>query len=86
VAPEPGRGLDRTNEQEVTELVRGAIRHRPVRCRTERLEPGAASVYGCTVGGRRYRVTWRHYGTGEYTIAALPSGRVIARGTLSISQ
>jgi hypothetical protein len=85
-APEPGRGLDRTNEQEMAELVRGAVRGRPVRCRTERLEPGAPSVYGCTAGGRRYRVEWQHYGTGAYEIAELPGRRVVARGTLSISQ
>ena len=70
----------------MTELLREAVSRRPVRCRTERLEPGAPSVYGCTAGGRRYRVEWQHYGTGAYKIAELPSGRVIARGTLSISQ
>jgi hypothetical protein len=70
----------------VTELVRDAVNERPVRCRTERLEPGAPGVYGCTAGPARLRVEWQHYGTGAYTIRALPGGRVVARGTLSISQ
>ncbi|HEX8646116.1 MAG TPA: hypothetical protein VF715_04395 [Thermoleophilaceae bacterium] len=80
------RGLDATNEQEVAGLVRGAVRARPVRCRTERLHPGAPGLYRCTAGGGEYRVEWAHYGTGAYTITALPGGRVVARGTLSISQ
>jgi hypothetical protein len=84
------RGLDATNVQEVAGLVRGAVRERPVHCRIERLEPGAAGVYRCTAGAgaaaRELRVEWAHYGTGAYTIEALPGGRVIARGTLSISQ
>jgi hypothetical protein len=83
---EPARGLDPTNEQEVTGLVRRAVSGRPVRCETERLEPGAAGVYRCTAGSREYRVEWAHYGTGAYEIAELPGGRVVARGTLSISQ
>jgi hypothetical protein len=70
----------------VTELVRDAVGGRPVRCRTERLEAGRPGVYRCTAGPRRYRVTWEHYGTGRYEVAEHPSGRVVARGTLSISQ
>ena len=80
------RGLDATNEQEVAGLVRGSVPDRPVRCRTERLDPGAPGIYRCTAGGAEYRVEWAHYGTGAYTITALPGGRVVARGTLSISQ
>jgi hypothetical protein len=85
-------------------LVRDAVSARPVRCRIERLEPGAPGIYACTAGRnadpgagsgpgpgpdpgpRRLRVEWQHYGTGAYTIRALPGGRVVARGTLSISQ
>jgi hypothetical protein len=66
--------------------VRDAVNGRPVRCRTERLDPGAPSVFGCRAGRREYRVQWQHYGTGAYEIAERPGGRVIARGTLSISQ
>ena len=84
--PEPGRGLDRSNEEEVRELVAGSVPERPVRCRTTRLEPGAPSLYRCRAGAREYEVEWHHYGTGAYTIARLPGRRVVARGTLSISQ
>lgn len=80
------RGLDATNEQEVAGLVRDSVPARPVRCRTERLVPGAPGIYRCTAGEADYRVEWAHYGTGAYTITALPGGRVVARGTLSISQ
>lgn len=85
-APEPGRGLDRSNEEEVVELLSGTVSARPVRCRTTRLEPGSPSLYRCRAAAREYEVEWRHYGTGAYTIRALPGRRVIARGTLSISQ
>ena len=67
-------------------LVRDAVKHRDVRCRVERLEPGQAGIYRCTAGAREYRVEWEHYGTGRYEIAEHPGGRVVARGTLSISQ
>jgi hypothetical protein len=40
--------------------------------------------YRCRAGAREFRVEWDHYGTGAYEITALPDGRVIARGTLSI--
>jgi hypothetical protein len=70
----------------VTELVSDAVPARPVRCRTTRLAAGQPSLYECRAGARSYRVEWEHYGTGAYTIRALPGGRVIARGTLSISQ
>ena len=63
-----------------------AVKARGVRCRAERLEPGAPGIYRCGAGGREWRVEWAHYGTGAYEIAELPDGRVIARGTLSISQ
>ena len=66
--------------------MRDAVRGRPVRCRVERLEPGRPGTYLCSAGAARYRVEWEHYGTGRYTIAEHPGGRVVARGTLSISQ
>ena len=70
----------------MTELLSDAVSERPVRCRTTRLAAGQPSLYECTAGRGRYRIEWEHYGTGAYTISALPDRRVIARGTLSISQ
>ena len=66
--------------------MRRAVGARAVSCRTEREQPGGAGLYRCAAGAREYRVEWAHYGTGAYTIRELPGGRVVARGTLSISQ
>ncbi len=85
------RGLDRSNEDEVADLVRDVAPDRAdrPRCRLERrLGPGK-SRFACRAAGRRYRVDWQHYGTGRYRIHAVDrSGRLrlVQRGTLTITE
>lgn len=85
------RGLDDTNETEVARLVEERLRpaRRP-RCRvTERLPGGNGSRFRCAAGTQRYAVTWEHYGSGRYIIAARGtdgSTQELARGVLTISE
>ena len=80
-----GAGLEATDEQEVEELL-ADVRNVRARCSggTPLPGPAGASRFECQGGGRSYRVDWRHYGDGRYAIAE--DGRVVARGTLSITE
>ena len=79
--------LGRSHEAEVQALVADvAGRHARPRCQLVRRVGPGTSRFSCAALERRYRVDWEHYGTGRYTIAEHPGGRVVARGTLSISQ
>ena len=83
--PDRGQGLEATNEQEVEALLRD-VRNVRARCSGGTPVPGqvGTSRFECAGGGKQFRVEWRHYGDGRYTIAE--DGRVVERGALSITE
>ena len=83
--PDRRPGLEATNEQEVEALLRD-VRNVRARCSGGTPVPGqvGTSRFECAGGGKQFRVEWRHYGDGRYTIAE--DGRVVERGALSITE
>jgi hypothetical protein len=88
-----GRGLARSNEAEMQDLLASVLRERGEspgrpRCSAVRQLTPSSTRFSCRAGSGRYRIDWEHYGTGAYVISTVEDGRArrIARGTLTISE
>lgn len=88
------RGLARSDEAEMQDLLAQTLRDRGTRagrprCTAVRELSHSTTRFSCQAADGTYRIDWEHYGTGAYVISAVDArgrARRIARGTLTISE